>query len=199
MAMGIISKEKKEIRWCGLPSKQESMREDARRRRDRAAVDVRRKRRHLQELLTQHASLQNLAKLNKRRGLEAKNSKDLMDEDGGDAEANATLALPFIVVATPASTTVRCEVTDDRREVFFDFSAPFEIRDDGDVLRGLGLHRGMPNIQRAPPKLPFLVGGRRFGETHTSEGRRQGRGDPGRVSARTGGSAAARGGESASS
>ena len=43
MAMGIISKEKKEIRWCGLPSKQESMREDARRRRDRAAVDVRRK------------------------------------------------------------------------------------------------------------------------------------------------------------
>ena len=153
---GIISKEKKEIRWCGLPSKQESMREDARRRRDRAAVDVRRKRRHLQELLTQHASLQNLAKLNKRRGLEAKNSKDLMDEDGGDAEANATLALPFIVVATPASTTVRCEVTDDRREVFFDFSAPFEIRDDGDVLRGLGLHRGMPNIQRAPPKLPSL-------------------------------------------
>ena len=99
--MGIISKEKKEIRWCGLPSKQESMREDARRRRDRAAVDVRRKRRHLQELLTQHASLQNLAKLNKRRGLEAKNSKDLMDEDGGDAEANATLALPFIVVAGP--------------------------------------------------------------------------------------------------
>mmetsp|Transcript_16802 Transcript_16802/g.44076 ORF Transcript_16802/g.44076 Transcript_16802/m.44076 type:complete len:374 (+) Transcript_16802:189-1310(+) len=156
MAMGIISKEKKEIRWCGLPSKQESMREDARRRRDRAAVDVRRKRRHLQELLTQHASLQNLAKLNKRRGLEAKNSKDLMDEDGGDAEANATLALPFIVVATPASTTVRCEVTDDRREVFFDFSAPFEIRDDGDVLRGLGLHRGMPTIQKMPPKLPSL-------------------------------------------
>ena len=59
-------------------------------------------------------------------------------------------------MATPASTTVRCEVTDDRREVFFDFSAPFEIRDDGDVLRGLGLHRGMPNIQRAPPKLPSL-------------------------------------------
>ena len=110
----------------------------------------------MQELLTQHASLQNLAKLNKRRGLEAKNSKDLMDEDGGDAEANATLALPFIVVATPASTTVRCEVTDDRREVFFDFSAPFEIRDDGDVLRGLGLHRGMPTIQKMPPKLPSL-------------------------------------------
>ena len=83
---------------------------------------------------------------------------NVMDEDGGDAEANATLALPFIVVATPASTTVRCEVTDDRREVFFDFSAP-------------------------------------FGETDTSEGRRQGRGDPGRVSARTGGGAAARGGE----
>ena len=73
-------------------------------------MDVRRKRRHLQELLTQHASLQNLAKLNKRRGLEAKNSKDLMDEDGGDAEANATVALPFIVVATPASTTVPVSV-----------------------------------------------------------------------------------------
>ena len=154
MAMGIISKAKKEIRWCGLPSRQESMREDARRRRDRAAQDVRRKRRHLQDLLTQHASLLNLAKLNKRRGLEAKQASDMMDSDV--TEANATLALPFIVVATPASTTVRCEVTDDRREVFFDFSAPFSILDDGDVLRGLQLHRGLPAVQRAPPKLPSL-------------------------------------------
>ena len=97
-----------------------------------------------------------------------------MDEDGGDAEANATLALPFIVVATPASTTVRCEVTDDRREVFFDFSAPFEIRDDGDVLRGLGLHRGMPNIQRAPPKLPSLSEDDASGRRPTPRSRRSG-------------------------
>lgn len=144
MAMGIISKEKKEIKWCGLPSYADSDLDVASRDVDRARKSVARKRRHVEDLLRQQSALANLRRRNAARG-------------GGPAagspasgEAAPHLALPFIAVATRKTTTVRCEMTDDRREVFFDFSGPYEIIDDADVLKRLKLHEPQPD-EPPPP------------------------------------------------
>ena len=53
----------------------------------------------------------------------------------------------------------------------------------------------VPQWEKDAAEITFLVGGRRVGETDTSESRRQGRGDPRGVSPGAGGGAAARGGE----
>lgn len=144
MAMDIISKEKKEIKWCGLPSYADSDLDVASRDVDRARKSVARKRRHVEDLLRQQSALANLRRRNAARG-------------GGPAagspasgEAAPHLALPFIAVATRKTTTVRCEMTDDRREVFFDFSGPYEIIDDADVLKRLKLHEPQPD-EPPPP------------------------------------------------
>jgi len=51
------------------------------------------------------------------------------------------LHLPFIVVNTAKSTVIQCEMGSDRTDVFFNFSEPFEINDDNEILRRLGLQR----------------------------------------------------------
>eukprot|EP00040_Diaphanoeca_grandis_P014147 m.71591 g.71591 ORF g.71591 m.71591 type:complete len:350 (-) comp24367_c0_seq1:29-1078(-) len=126
MAMKIISKEKKEIRWIGLPnnSVQEfSHMEDLRAKKlDR----IKRKTAHLQELILQQLAFKNLIKRNA-----AKSKKDL--------ETGNCVHLPFIIVNTSKETAVNCQVAEDKTEYFFDFDKPFEIHDDIEVLKRMGL------------------------------------------------------------
>ena len=68
MAMDIISKEKKEIKWCGLPSYADSDLDVASRDVDRARKSVARKRRHVEDLLRQQSALANLRRRNAARG-----------------------------------------------------------------------------------------------------------------------------------
>jgi hypothetical protein len=49
--------------------------------------------------------------------------------------------LPFIAVNTSKDTVIQCEMSEDRQDIFFNFSAPFEIHDDTDILRKLNLHK----------------------------------------------------------
>lgn len=49
--------------------------------------------------------------------------------------------LPFIAVNTAKDTVIQCEMSEDRQDIFFNFSAPFEIHDDTDILRKLNLHK----------------------------------------------------------
>ena len=43
-------------------------------------------------------------------------------------------------------------MTDDRREVFFDFSGPYEIHDDAEILARLGLHAADAAAAAAPDR-----------------------------------------------
>jgi len=126
MAMKIISKEKKEIRWIGLPnnSVQEfSHMEDLRAKKlDR----IKRKTAHLQELILQQLAFKNLIKRN------SANAKQ-------DLESGNCVHLPFIIVNTSKETAVNCQIAEDKSELFFDFDKPFEIHDDIEVLKRMGL------------------------------------------------------------
>jgi len=120
MAMNIISKEKKDIKWIGLPTNSkhelESMEEEKMARMER----IKKKRNNLSELVVQQTSYKNLI---------AKNSKtDVSSTD-------PRIHLPFIIVNTRSKTVIDCEVADDRSAYLFNFSLPFEIHDDSEILK----------------------------------------------------------------
>jgi len=50
------------------------------------------------------------------------------------------IELPFIIVNTKNTTVIECEVADDRSAYFFfNFSLPFEIHDDSEILKRMGI------------------------------------------------------------
>lgn len=60
---------------------------------------------------------------------------------GGASGDEGRIFLPFIVVNTGKDTVIQCEMSEDRQDIFFNFSAPFEINDDTEILRRLNLHQ----------------------------------------------------------
>jgi transcription factor Dp-1 len=122
MAMDIISKDKKEITWKGLPttSRQDldSLREEVQFRQDQ----VQQKREALRELLVQQVCFRNLVLHNTHKGM-----------------SEEKIPLPFIVVNTGASSVIQCDMSRDRTDVMFDFSMPFEINDDNTILKKMGM------------------------------------------------------------
>jgi transcription factor Dp-1 len=90
------------------------------------------KKQHLQDLLVQQVAMKNLLKRNAKRRKEA--SSDAQHDEG-------RIFLPFIVVNTNKDTVIQCEMSEDRQDIFFNFSNPFEINDDTEVLRRLKLHK----------------------------------------------------------
>jgi len=137
MAMEIITKEKKQILWKGLPSntQQEStrMQMDLSSRQDR----LHKKRLHLQELITQQISFMNLIKRNRAGNPAAASPSGAApgaagaSADGGDGR----IPLPFILINSKKETVIDCEMAEDKQEIFFNFSAPFEIHDDNETLK----------------------------------------------------------------
>mmetsp|Transcript_22283 Transcript_22283/g.69623 ORF Transcript_22283/g.69623 Transcript_22283/m.69623 type:complete len:360 (+) Transcript_22283:97-1176(+) len=144
MAMDIIAKEKKNITWRGLPTnaRQEAHRlqVDADMRRER----IEHKRVQLQELLTQQISFKHLIARNRQA------TNPVPDQ--------SRVQLPFIIVNTSKQTVIDCEMAEDKRDIFFNFSNPFEIHDDNEILKRMGMHQcqlgDLPHL--VPPALiPF--------------------------------------------
>jgi transcription factor Dp-1 len=123
MAMDIISKEKKEISWKGLPSNAHHDLEMLKREGHFREKEVERKRESLRELLVQQVCFRNLVEHNR----------------VGESKEDEKIPLPFIVVNTHSSAVIQCEMSPDRTDVMFDFSMPFEINDDNTILKRLGM------------------------------------------------------------
>lgn len=138
MAMEIITKEKKSILWRGLPTNTEQ--EGARLQMDLASRGERmeRKKQHLQDLVLQQVSFKELISRNRTPTYSA-------------SPAECRIALPFIVVNTRKETVIDCEMAADRQEIFFNFSAPFEIHDDSETLKRMNMQH------RAPDRVASLV------------------------------------------
>ncbi|CAI5730802.1 unnamed protein product [Hyaloperonospora brassicae] len=137
MAMDIISKERKEIRWKGLPSNLQHDTEMLLAERNERMKSVEQKKQHLQDLLVQQVAMKNLLKRNaerKRADSENPASANIVRDEG-------RIFLPFIAVNTSKDTVIQCEMSEDRHDIFFNFSAPFEIHDDADILQKLNLHK----------------------------------------------------------
>jgi len=141
MALRIIDKEKKEIRWRGLPvgggadAESEALKQEILVRRDR----VKRKQEYLFDLEQQYILYRNLIERNVKTA-------------AASGEENVErVQLPFIVIHTKKDTAIECEMNSDRTEYFFDFSAPFSIHDDNEILKRLGLDKAAADIKGADP------------------------------------------------
>jgi len=49
--------------------------------------------------------------------------------------------MPFIVVKTNKQNNIDCEVTEDYHEIFFNFTSNFEILNDMEILKKMGMHK----------------------------------------------------------
>ena len=130
MAMDIISKEKKEISWKGLPESTANNTSALRREKETIHKSVERKKRHLEELLLQQVAFKNLVRRNS-------------TQTATHAE-ETKIPLPFIIVSTKNQTVVQCEMAEDRSDIFFNFDAPFEIHDDNEILKKMKMQHCDP-------------------------------------------------------
>ncbi|KAF5202206.1 Transcription factor dp [Thalictrum thalictroides] len=127
MAMDIISKDKKEIQWKGLPHTSASDIEELKSERLGLRNRVEKKAAYLQELEEQSVGLQNLIQRNEQM------------YDSGKMPTGG-VALPFILIQTRPHATVEVEISEDMQLVHFDFnSTPFELHDDNYVLKAMRL------------------------------------------------------------
>ncbi|MBA0608040.1 hypothetical protein Godav_020290 [Gossypium davidsonii] len=125
MAMDIISKDKKEIQWKGLPRTSLSDIEDLKTERLGLRNRIEKKAAYLHELEEQFVGLQNLIQRNEQ-----------LYSSGNPP--NGGVALPFILVQTRPHATVEVEISEDMQLVHFDFnSTPFELHDDNYVLKAM--------------------------------------------------------------
>ncbi|XP_074594132.1 transcription factor Dp-1-like [Brevipalpus obovatus] len=128
MAMNIISKEKKEIRWIGLPTNAAQELVELETEKKQRLERISAKKEQLRDLLLQHIALKSLIERNK------KESKVF---------SNAIIQLPFIIISTDSETVINCSISNDKSEYQFNFDNAFEIHDDSEVLKRMGLVHGM--------------------------------------------------------
>ncbi|KAM0865888.1 hypothetical protein ACQ4PT_042971 [Festuca glaucescens] len=119
MAMEIISKDKKEIQWKGLPRTSSFTSVCACLQTELAGLKgrIEKKSAYLQELQDQYLGMQNLV---------------LRNEElyGSGTTPSGGVALPFILIQTRPHAMVEVEISEDMQLVHFDFnSTPFELHD----------------------------------------------------------------------
>jgi hypothetical protein len=77
---------------------------------------------HLEALVRQAVALRALAERNK---------------GAAPLPAAQRVPLPFIVLSTGKDTVIECEMAENQSDIFFNLNQPFELHDDGEVLRRL--------------------------------------------------------------
>ncbi|KAL2734136.1 transcription factor Dp-1 isoform X1 [Vespula squamosa] len=132
MAMNIISKEKKEIRWLGLPTN--SLQECLALEKDKKKKieKIKAKTQQLHQLILSHISFKNLVERNR-----------LNESLRGPPKPNSAIQLPFLIVNTSKKTVIDCSISNDKTEYLFNFNDKFEIHDDIEVLKQMGLAFGL--------------------------------------------------------
>ncbi|KAJ3655009.1 hypothetical protein Zmor_014156 [Zophobas morio] len=142
MAMNIISKEKKEIRWIGLPtnSLQECMQLE--REKLKKIATIKEKKKQLQELILNQISFKNLAQRNRE-----------LEEINGPPAPSSYIQLPFLIISTNKKTEIDCSISNDKKEYIFKFNDKFEIKDDVEILKSIGMLMGLDNGKCTPENL----------------------------------------------
>ena len=92
------------------------------------------KKQQLRDLLLQQIAFKNLVERNKH--VAATNP-------AAAPASNAIISLPFIVVNTDKKTVIDCSISNDKTEYLFNFDNTFEIHDDVEVLKRMGLALGL--------------------------------------------------------
>ncbi|KAJ7990530.1 hypothetical protein DPEC_G00301290 [Dallia pectoralis] len=135
MAMNIISKEKKEIRWIGLPTNSAQECQNLEDEKQKRLERIRLKRAQLEELILQQIAFKNLVQRNK-----ASEASSQAPPPPG-----SVIQLPFIVLNTDVHTVIDCSISSDKCEYLFNFDNTFEIHDDIEILKRMGMSLGLEN------------------------------------------------------
>jgi hypothetical protein len=136
MAMDIISKQKKEITWKGLPTAAKQDMDSMTKEIEYRQHQIAQKKEALKDLLTQQVCFRNLVQRNQQREKSSSSSQQLQHPSQPSRGApDEKIPLPFIVVNTNQSAVIQCDMSRDRTNVMFDFSLPFEINDDNTILK----------------------------------------------------------------
>lgn len=150
MAMNIISKEKKEIRWLGLPTNSVQECTALEKEKQSKLEQIQKKTQQLQELILQHISFKSLIERNKEA-----------ESKGVKPSPSSAIHLPFIVVNTSDKALIDCSISNDKTEYMFNFNKKFQIHDDIDILKRMGLLFGLDkgecseeDIERAKNMVP---------------------------------------------
>ncbi|XP_069861654.1 transcription factor Dp-2 isoform X4 [Dipodomys merriami] len=133
MAMNIISKEKKEIKWIGLPTNSAQECQNLEIEKQRRMERIKQKRAQLQELLLQQIAFKNLVQRNRQNE----------QQNQGPPAVNSTIQLPFVLINTSRKTVIDCSISSDKFEYLFNFDNAFEIHDDMEVLKRMGMSFGL--------------------------------------------------------
>uniref|UniRef100_A0A182M376 E2F/DP family winged-helix DNA-binding domain-containing protein n=1 Tax=Anopheles culicifacies TaxID=139723 RepID=A0A182M376_9DIPT len=137
MAMKIISKEKKEIRWHGLPTSNTLHEcEELEKENEKARRRIEIKQQQLIDLVQQHVALKSLIARNKSN-----------EERGLVPNPSSAVQLPFIIVNTDRKNYINCNISNDKSEYSFKFEDSFEIHDDVQILKRIGLSLGLEKGQ----------------------------------------------------
>ncbi|XP_038598976.1 transcription factor Dp-2 isoform X4 [Tachyglossus aculeatus] len=94
---------------------------------------IKQKRAQLQELLLQQIAFKNLVQRNRQNE----------QQNQGPPASNSTIQLPFIIVNTSKRTVIDCSISSDKFEYLFNFDNTFEIHDDIEVLKRMGMSFGL--------------------------------------------------------
>ncbi|KAF4365159.1 hypothetical protein F8388_011089 [Cannabis sativa] len=129
MALDIITRDKKEIQWKGLPSQDVKALEELKATRMKLVNRIGKKTAYLNDLKDQVEGFQHLISRN----------KQLLNRESSPLEA---FSLPFLLVQTSSHATVEIEISEDMQLVHFDFnSTPFSLHDDAYILKLLRRHQ----------------------------------------------------------
>jgi len=132
MAMNIISKEKKEIKWLGLPTNSLQEFQALEAEKQRRLERIKQKTQQLQELVLQQVAFKSLVQRNKQN-----------ERLRGGPPPSSTIQLPFLVINTSKKTVIDCSISSDKMEYLFTFDDKFEIHDDIEVLKRMGMALGL--------------------------------------------------------
>ncbi|XP_051743394.1 transcription factor Dp-1b isoform X1 [Ctenopharyngodon idella] len=143
MAMNIISKDKKEIKWIGFPTNSAQECQDLEAERQRRLERIKHKQSQLQELILQQIAFKNLVQRNRQAEQQSKRAPP----------PNTVIHLPFIIVNTSKRTVIDCSISNDKFEYLFNFDNMFEIHDDVEVLKRMGLAFGLESGRCSPEQL----------------------------------------------
>ncbi|XP_039616218.1 transcription factor Dp-2-like isoform X2 [Polypterus senegalus] len=143
MAMNIISKEKKEIKWIGLPTNSAQECQNLELEKQRRIERIKQKRAQLQELILQQIAFKNLVQRNQQTEEERKSPPP----------RSSVIQLPFILLNTSVRTVIDCSISSDKCEYLFNFDNTFEIHDDIEVLKRMGMSFGLEYGKCTPENL----------------------------------------------
>ncbi|KAG7251394.1 hypothetical protein CRUP_003465, partial [Coryphaenoides rupestris] len=115
--------------------------------RQRRLERIKQKQSQLQELILQQIAFKNLVQRNRQSE----------QQTNRPPPPNSVIHLPFIIVNTSKKTVIDCSISNDKFEYLFNFDSMFEIHDDIEVLKRMGMACGLEVGKCSPEDLKMAL------------------------------------------